>query len=165
MAGGEEASIDVGGQLRPTRSMYRLLEILREHAVGEYVYKVNIKQSELARRLNITRQALSVKLRPLIKGGYIRTGRGFIEITEKGMALIGYLTTPVFILVSVEPAKREEIYKKLLERNLGRIHRVSGDVDLIIQVDGSKAASLLNFLSKLPGVRETRTYFTLETLK
>jgi len=150
---------------RPTRTIYKFLSFLMEHAVGEYVYRVDVKQSELAKKLNITRQALSVKLRPLIKGGYIRTGRGFIEITEKGMMLLGYLTTPVFILVSVEPAKREEIYRKLVDINIGRIHRVSGDVDLIIQVDGSKAAGVLNILSKMPGVRETKTYFTLETLK
>jgi len=150
---------------RPTRTIYKFLNFLMEHAIGEYVYRVDVKQSELAKKLNITRQALSVKLRPLIKGGYIRTGRGFIEITEKGMMLLGYLTTPVFILVSVEPAKREEIYRRLVEINIGRIHRVSGDVDLIIQVDGSKAAGVLNILSKMPGVRETKTYFTLETLK
>ena len=150
---------------RPTRTTYKLLEFLKNNAIGEYVYKVDIKQADLAKMLKITRQALSVKLRPLIQGGYVRTGRGFIEITERGMMLLGYLTTPVFILVSVEPPKREEIYKNLVELKIGRIHRVSGDVDLLIQVDGSKAAEVLNFLSRLSGVRETKTYFTLETLK
>jgi DNA-binding Lrp family transcriptional regulator len=153
------------GSIRPTRATYKLLEFLKDRAVGEYVYKVDIRQSELARTLNITRQALSVKLRPLIRGGYIRTGRGFIEITEKGMMLLGYITTPVFILVSIEPKYREEVYNELVKLKLGQINRVSGDVDLIIQVDGSRAAELLNHLSRLPGVKETKTYFTLETLK
>jgi len=163
--GSEAVGMDELEFPRPTRTTYKLLEFLKNNAVGEYVYKVDIKQSDLAKMLNITRQALSVKLRPLIQGGYIRTGRGFIEITEKGMMLLGYLTTPVFILVSVEPSKREEIYQKLVDLNIGRIHRVSGDVDLLIQVDGSRAAEVLNFLSKLAGVKETKTYFTLETLK
>lgn len=159
------SSMDKLSFQRPTRTTYKLLEFLKSNATGEYVYKVDIKQADLANMLNITRQALSVKLRPLIRGGYIRTGRGFIEITEKGMVLLGYLTAPVFILASVEPIKRDDIYRMLLDLKIGRIHRVSGDVDLIIQVDGSKAAEVLNFLSRLPGVRETKTYFTLETLK
>jgi len=150
---------------RPTRTTYKLLEFLKNNAKGEYVYIVTIKQSELAKMLNITRQALSVKLRPLIQAGYIRTGRGFIEITEKGMMLLGYLTAPVYILVSVDPAKRLEVYEKISKLVTGKVSRVSGDVDLIIEVDGSKAAEVLNVLSKMPGVRETKTYFTLESLK
>ncbi len=147
-----------------TKSMFYLLAFLKMKAKGEYVYRIDMKQSDLAKELNISRQALSVKLRPLIQKGYIRTGRGFIELTEKGLSFLGYYTKPVYILVSIEPLKRFEVYKKVKEKSYGRVIRIAGDMDLIIEVDGTKAAELLEFLSRLEGVRSTKTYFTLEEI-
>jgi len=150
---------------RPTKTTYKLLEFLRENAIGEYVYRVDIKQSDLAKMLGITRQALSIKLKPFIKAGILRTGRGFIEITEKGMMLLGYITKPVYIMVSVNPERRMSVYNELRRLKYGRISRVSGDFDLIIEVDGSRASEVLNLLSRLSGIEETKTYFTLETIR
>lgn len=147
-----------------TKSMYYLLAYLKSRARGEYVYRIDMKQVELAKELNISRQALSVKLRPLIQRGYIRTGRGFIELTEKGLSFLGYHTKPVYILASIEPTKRFDVYAKVKEKNFGKVSRIAGDMDLIIEVDGTKAADVLNFLSRLEGVRNTKTYFTLEEI-
>ena len=147
-----------------TKSAYMLLKLLRSKAVSEYVYRVNIKQSELAGELNISRQALSVKLKPLIERGYLRTGRGFIEITEKGLMALGQYSKPAFILVSVEPEMREEVYRQISERKIGRVNRVAGDIDLIIEVEGSKATDVLDYLSNLRGVTKTKTYFTLQAI-
>jgi len=158
---------DVGDLVfpRPTKTTYKLLEFLKENAVGEYVYRVDIKQSELAKMLGITRQALSIKLKPFIKSGIIRTGRGFIEITEKGMMLLGYITKPVYIMVRVDPERRVQVYDELKKLKHGKVSRVSGDFDLIIEIDGSRASEVLNLLSRLPGIEETKTYFTLETIR
>ena len=146
-----------------TKSAYRLLTYLKERASGEYVYRVDIKQSDLAKELGISRQALSIKLKPLIERGYVRTGRGFMEITEKGLMAMGYYAKPAFILVSVEPERRDEVYKEILSKKLGRVHRVAGDVDLLIEVEGSRATEVLDMLSTLKGVLKTRTYFTLQS--
>jgi len=150
---------------RPTKTTYKLLEFLKENATGEYVYRVDIKQSDLAKMLGITRQALSIKLKPFIKSGIIRTGRGFIEITEKGMMLLGYITKPVYIMVRVDPEKRVHVYNELKKLSYGKVSRVSGDFDLIIEVDGSRASDVLNLLSRLSGIEDTKTYFTLETIR
>jgi len=150
---------------RPTKTTYKLLEFLKENAVGEYVYRVDIKQSELAKMLGITRQALSIKLKPFIKSGIIRTGRGFIEITEKGMMLLGYITKPVYVMVRVDPERRVQVYDELKKLKHGKVSRVSGDFDIIIEIDGSRASEVLNLLSRLPGIEETKTYFTLETIR
>jgi len=147
-----------------TKSVYYLLSLLRMKAKGEYVYRVDIKQSQLAEELKISRQALSVKLRPLIQKGYIRTGRGFIELTEKGLNFMGYYAKPVYVMVSVEPIKRREIYHTLKEKGFGRLTRVAGDVDLIIEADGTKAAEILEYLSTLDGIKSTKTYFALEEI-
>ncbi|NIM44139.1 MAG: helix-turn-helix domain-containing protein [Nitrososphaeria archaeon] len=145
-----------------TKSAYKLLAILKDRAMGEYVYRVDIKQSELANTLNISRQALSVKLRPLIERGYIRTGRGFIEITGRGLSALGYYSKPVYILVKVEPSSRDEVYNMMRDKKLGKMNRVAGDIDLILEVGGTQATEVLDFVSSLKGVISTKTYFTLE---
>jgi len=147
-----------------SKSEYRLLSFLRKRAESEYVYRVDLKQAELAETLGISRQALSVKLRPLIEKNLIRTGRGFIEITEDGLSALGQFSRPVFILVKVEPTKRKEVYSKIAEAKLGKVNKVAGDVDLIMQVDGGSAAKVLDFVSGLDGVISTMTYFTLESI-
>ncbi len=147
-----------------SKSEYRLLSFLKERSKGEYVYRVDLKQSELADKLKISRQALSVKLRPLIDRGYIRTGRGFVELTEKSMAAMSLFGKPAYILVKIEPDKREKVHKALIEAKLGRVNRVAGDVDLILEVDGSKASKVLDVVSGMKGILTTKTYFTLELL-
>lgn len=151
----------VAGPPPLTRSMHYLLSFLRSKARGEYVYRVDIKQADLAKELNISRQALNIKLRPLIQNGYVRTGRGFIELTEKALEALGYYSKPVYIMVSVEPTKRPEVYSKIREKKIGRVVRVAGDVDLIVEAEASRAADILEFLSRLDGVKSTKTYFVL----
>lgn len=152
-------------ELEPlSKSEFRLLSFLRERAKGEYVHRVDLKQSELADKLRISRQALSVKLRPLIDRGYIRTGRGFVELTEKSMTAMGLFGKPAYILVKIEPDKRERVYRELTEAKLGRVNRVAGDVDLVLEVDGSKASKVLDVVSSMKGILQTKTYFTLELL-
>jgi len=119
------------------------------------------QQADLAKELNISRQALNIKLRPLIQNGYVRTGRGFIELTEKALEALGYYSKPVYIMVSVEPTKRPEVYSKIREKKIGRVVRVAGDVDLIVEAEASRAADILEFLSRLDGVKSTKTYFVL----
>ncbi|RLF74900.1 AsnC family transcriptional regulator, partial [Thermococci archaeon] len=45
-----------------------------------------------------------------------------------------------------------------------RACRVTGDVDLIIEVDKARLDEVLGEVASLDGVRETRTHIILETL-
>jgi len=66
----------------------------------------------------------------------------------------------VFILVRIEPVKRREVYDAVRKFKIKRACRVTGDVDLILEVDKAK----LDEVASLDGVRETRTHVILETL-
>jgi len=59
-----------------TRSMHYLLSFLRSKARGEYVYRVDIKQADLARELNISRQALNIKLKEKVSVVYRSESKG-----------------------------------------------------------------------------------------
>jgi DNA-binding Lrp family transcriptional regulator len=106
-----------------------------------------------------------VHLRRLKNRGYIRTGRGFIEITETGLSALGISSTPAFILMRVAPAKRVEVYKKLMKIAVLQAFRVAGEVDALIVIESEKLDAILKQLYEMEGVQETRSYVTIETLK
>jgi DNA-binding Lrp family transcriptional regulator len=128
-------------------------------------YTINLKQSELAEELKISRQALNVHLRKLKDHGYIRTGRGFIDVTEKGLNLLGISANPAFVFIKVSPLRREEAYKELLKFPIERIFRVTGDMDAILVVEQEKLDNALKKLATLEGIQDTKSYVTIQTLK
>jgi DNA-binding Lrp family transcriptional regulator len=143
----------------------RLLRMLLDKSRAVTFYTLHIKQSELARQLQISRQALNVHLRKLRDLGYIRTGRGFIDITEDGLSLLGISTNPAFVFLKVSPLKRIEAYKKMAEMPVQRIFRVAGDMDVVVTVQRDKLDQMLQRLGAVDGVQDTRSYITIQVLK
>lgn len=128
-------------------------------------YSAHVRQSDLAKELGISRQALNLHLKRLRNLNYIRTGRGFIDVTEKGLNALGFSLTPAFIFIKVSPGKRSEVYGKIREIALQRAYRVAGDVDAILVVDRDKLNEILRRLSEMEGVKDTRSYVAIESLK
>ena len=149
----------------PTGKPFRLLHMLYSKGRPVTTYTVNLKQSELAEQLNISRQALNVHLRKLRDHGYIRTGRGFIDVTEKGLNLLGVSANPAFVFIKVSPLKRKEAYEQLLDFPIERIFRVTGDMDAILIVEQEKLDEALKKLAAVKGIQDTKSYVTIQTIK
>lgn len=149
----------------PTGRPLRLLHMLYEQGKPVTICTIQVKQSELAKHLEISRQALNVHLRKLRDQGHIRTGRGFIDITEKGLNVLGVSANPVFVFVKVSPFKRREAYEKIVGFPVQRIFRVTGDMDAVVMVEREKLDEALKKLASLEGIQETRSYVTIQTLK
>jgi DNA-binding Lrp family transcriptional regulator len=128
-------------------------------------YTLHLKQDELASKLDISRQALNVHLRKLRELNYIRTGRGFIDVTEKGLTALGLSSTPAFILVKVSPLKRSYAYDKIKELAVQRAFRIAGDVDALVVVEREKLDEALKRLSTIDGIQDTKSYIAIETLR
>ena len=143
----------------------RLLRILLDRSTPVTFYTMRVKQSDLAKQLQISRQALNVHLRKLRDLGYIRTGRGFIDITEEGLSLLGISTNPAFVFLKVSPLKRTEAYRKMAEAPVQRIFRVAGDMDVVLTVQRDKLDEALRLLGTIEGVQDTRSYITIQVLK
>jgi len=143
----------------------RLLRMLLDRSNAVTFYTMHIKQSDLAKQLQISRQALNVHLRKLRDLGYIRTGRGFIDITEEGLSLLGISTNPAFVFLKVSPLKRTEAYKKMAETPVQRIFRVAGDMDVVLTVQRDRLDEALRLLGTIDGVQDTRSYITIQVLK
>lgn len=148
-----------------TKRSIQLLKTLYDKGKSTNAYTLRVKQDELSKQLGISRQALNVHLRKLKSTGYIRTGRGFIDVTEKGLSVLGVSTTPAFILIKVSPLKRIEVYQKIQDLSIARAFRIAGDADTIIMVDRESIDETLKKLYTIDGITETCSYVTIEVIK
>ena len=146
-----------------TSKQFELLEKFYEEGKTIEVRTVKKTQDEIASELRITRQTLNNHLKVLKELGFIRTGRGFIDLTEKALKLLGE-DGEVFVLVKIEPVKRREVYEAIRKFKVKKACRVTGDVDLIIEVNKTRLDEILEEISSLDGVRGTTTHIILETL-
>ena len=143
----------------------RLLQMLYDRSKSVTAFTVVTKQSELANELGITRQALNVHLRKLREKSYIRTGRGFLDITENGLKRLGYSSNPAFLCLNISPNNRVEAYKKICSLPIQSAFRIAGDRDVIVMVERERLDEVLSQISQIEGVKETRSYIALESLK
>jgi len=148
-----------------TSKSLKVLRIIYEMCTPKTVYTMEMKQNALAKKLGISRQALSSHLRRLRNLGLIRTGRGFIDVLEKGLDVLGVGGNPAVVTVKVEPGMRGNVYKNVMKYPVLRVFRVAGDIDLILLVEEKKLGSILQMLASLDGVRDTKSYVTIETLR
>ncbi len=148
-----------------TKRSIQLLKTLYDKGNSTNTYTLRVKQDELSKQLGISRQALNVHLRKLKSEGYIRTGRGFIDVTEKGLKSLGVSTTPAFILIKVSPTKRIQVYEKIRELSIARAFRIAGDIDALIMVERENMDETLKKLYTVDGIQDTRSYVTIEIIK
>lgn len=149
----------------PSGRPFRLLRMMYAQGSPVTIYTIQIKQSELAKQLEISRQALNVHLRKLRDLGCIRTGRGFIDVTEEGLNALGVSVNPAFIFIKISPLKREEAYREMSNFPIQRIFRVAGDMDAMLLVEQENLDETLRRLALLEGIQETKSYVTIQTLK
>jgi DNA-binding Lrp family transcriptional regulator len=148
-----------------TRRSMQLLRMLYEKGKSTNTYTLRVKQDELAKQLGISRQALNVHLRKLRDLNYIRTGRGFIDVTESGLDVLGIASTPAFVFIKVSPLKRTYAYEKVKELTVQRAFRITGDVDAVLIVNREKLDEVLRRLSSIDGIQDTKSYVAIETMK
>ncbi|MFW9830716.1 MAG: Lrp/AsnC family transcriptional regulator [Candidatus Thorarchaeota archaeon] len=151
---------------RVVRLTERQLEILRrlyQSSLPMSVQTVTRTQSQLAKELKITRQALSNHLRKLRALKLIRTGRGFIDLSPDSLQLLGKSRDEALVFLKVEPRHRVQVYEQITRLNPLRLHRVTGSVDMVVAVSGTELAEFLSKVADIDGVTETSTHTVLTT--
>ncbi|MGC9179557.1 MAG: Lrp/AsnC ligand binding domain-containing protein [Vulcanisaeta sp.] len=160
---GEATPAEIERQL--TERQLQVLQYLLKKAVPLKVYTVYADQDELARELGMTRQALSVHLKKLKDFGLIRTGREFVDVTDKALRVLRMSSNEAIILVKVQPRYRTIIYEKIKELPIEKAYRVSGDYDIILITREVNVNDILRVLSMMEGIEDTKTFISLETLR
>ncbi len=145
----------------PVSKSLRILELLLRNGDKKTVYTVSIGQGDLARELQITRQALSLHFKKLRESGLIQVGRGFINVTQEGSKAIGHRGDPVIVNVRIVPQKRSEAIQKINQLPASEIYRVTGDADIVLIVEQGRLDRILEILSGIDGVVETRSLVSI----
>jgi DNA-binding Lrp family transcriptional regulator len=148
-----------------TERQIQILQYLLKRAQPLKVYTVYADQDEIARDLGMTRQALSVHLKKLKDLGLIRTGREFVDITEKTLKVLKLSTAEAVVMVKATPKYRPQVYEKVKELPVEKAYRVSGEYDLILITREAHVNDLLRVLSTMEGVEDTKTFISLEVIK
>ncbi|MHA1262740.1 MAG: Lrp/AsnC family transcriptional regulator [Candidatus Freyarchaeota archaeon] len=147
-----------------TERQIQILRKLYENGRSMQVCSVYKTQSSLAKDMGITRQGLSNHLRKLRDNGFIRTGRGFIDLTSKALSALGESGIDSFVFMKVFPQKRVKAYEQIRKAGASRLFRVTGTVDIIAQVTQSKLDKFLKKVSEIDGVEETNAHIVLEII-
>ncbi len=145
----------------PTSKSLQILKLLLQNGCQKTVHSLPIGQAELAKELQITRQALSLHFKKLRESGLIQVGRGFINVTEEGLEAVGYRREPVIVSVRISPQKRSEAIQKINELPATQIFRVTGDVDVVLIVEQETLDRILEALSHIDGVVETKSLVSI----
>ncbi len=150
---------------RLTKKTLKVLRLLCESGYPTTVLASNISQRDLARKLHVTRQALSVHLTRLAEAGFIQVGRGFINVSENGMKAAGYHHSPVILTVRVAPQNQRDAYERIKQIHASEIFRVAGDADFALILEHKDLDQVLQDLYAIQGVLETRSLIATETLR
>jgi DNA-binding MarR family transcriptional regulator len=152
-------------EVKLTDRQYQLLSLLLQRAQPMRVYTVYGDQDEIARELGMTRQALAIHLKRLKELNLVRTGREFIDITEKAVRLLKGHSSDVIILVKIEPKYREKAYEIAKKLPIEKALRLAGDYDLAIITQETVLDKVLDAVNNMEGIRETRTLISIGTIK
>jgi DNA-binding MarR family transcriptional regulator len=150
---------------RLTKKTLKVLRLLYESGGPTTVLTSNITQNDLARKLHVTRQALSVHITRLAEAGFIQVGRGFINVTENGLKASGYRHSPVILIVRVAPQNQRDAYERIKRIHASEIFRVAGDADFALVLEHRDLDKVLQDLYAIQGVLETKTLIATETLR
>ena len=155
----------MASSLSLTDRQLQILKMLFKISDSATVFTVKKTQTELAKELNLTRQALNIHLRRLREEGLIRTGRGFIDLTRKALQIIGAGTSEAFVFLRVTPSRREQVYEMVKSLPSLRVFRVTGEIDLVAMVPQSQLDSFLERVSSIEGVEFTSSHVIISVLK
>jgi len=150
---------------RLTKKTLKVLRLLCESGDPKTVLVSNITQHDLARKLHVTRQALSVHVTRLAEAGFIQVGRGFINVTENGLKASGYHHSPVILIVRVAPQNHRDAFERIKRIHASEIYRVAGDADFAILLEHRDLDKVLQDLYAIPGVLETKSLIATETVR
>ncbi|MGQ9720685.1 MAG: AsnC family transcriptional regulator [Candidatus Jordarchaeum sp.] len=147
-----------------TERQIQILKKMHENGKNMRVCSIYKNQTSLAKDMGITRQGLSNHLRKLRDNDYIRTGRGFIDLTSKALSTLGESDIDAFVFMKVFPQKRVKAYEQIKKAGAIRLFRVTGTVDIIAEVTQSKLDKFLKMVSEIEGIEETSAHIVLETI-
>jgi len=145
-----------------TERQYQLVKMFEDQGSVQRVCTVTTSQANLSQNLGITRQALHSHLKSLKDEGLIRTGRGFIDLTEKALEFLETKTGEAYIVIRTDPQRRRDVFGKVSQLKFHKLCRTTGDADIIITVERKDLDEAVEEIRKMEGIQEATTHILLE---
>lgn len=142
------------------RSM-EILRMLLGSGKRSTVFSCWTSQTDLARKLELTRQALSIHFKRLRESGFIQVGHGFVNVTEDGLRAIDHGANPVIVTVRFSPQKRMEAFATISTLPIIETHRVSGDADAVLIVNQNRLDYVLSRLAEVDGLVDAKSFVSI----
>jgi len=138
----------------------QILQLLSRSCIRKTVYTSGMGYSELAKKLNVSRQALSSHLKKLSESGFVETSRDFY-VTEQGLGAIGLRRELALVTVRVNSQMRSQVIDQIEGFGVGDVLRVAGEVDLVLIIGQDRLERTLELLSRVDGVLDTRALLVI----
>jgi len=148
-----------------TKREYEILKKLYDESEKIDVCTVKKSQEMISEELGITRQALNNHLRELKKLKFIRTGRKFIDLTDKAVSYLEKDDNKSYVFIKIKPNLRKEAFEKLKKIEYASIFRVTGEIDAIVSVNKSQLDRTLNEINSIRGIEETSAHIVIQSFE
>jgi DNA-binding Lrp family transcriptional regulator len=150
---------------RLTRRSMHVLRLLCEDGNYSTFMTSHISQKDLAQKLQVTRQALSIHIRRLTESGFVQVGRGFVNVTGNGLRAVGYHSNPAILIIRLAPNKQLDAVERIKTMSAVEIFRVAGDADFAIIVEQELLDHTLAALYDIDGVIEIKKHIATEVIQ
>jgi DNA-binding MarR family transcriptional regulator len=138
--------------LQLSKRQEEILKFLEKRSKKKVVYAADVSFDEVSKIFNMTRQGMTKHFQTLKKNGFVRVGRGFVDLCEKGKRYTEAHDT-LFYILEVSLEKKSEIIAAI--RNLkfrkGEIGEEGNE--LFLQIDPEYASDFLKYLEAFEGIR------------
>jgi DNA-binding Lrp family transcriptional regulator len=148
--------------VKVTERQYQLIKMFESQGSLQRVCRVSTNQADLSKSLGITRQALHTHLKSLKNEGLIRTGRGFIDLTEKALEFLETKTGEAYIVIRTDPERRKEVFQNVSQLRFHKLCRTTGNADIIITVERKYLDDALDEIQKMDGIQKVSPHILLE---
>ena len=135
----------------------QILNYLLKRARPTTVYTINKDQDEIAKELGITRPALASYLRRFNNLGLVRTGFGFLDITDKAVRMLEKRTNDVIIFMKTR--QREKVCEKLKEFP-ARVLKLADEFDVVVITDKNTLEKIVDAVVDF--VTDTKVLISVE---
>lgn len=129
-----------------------ILRFLEKKSQKRRIYATEVSFDEVSKTFNMTRQGMTKHFQTLKKEGFVRVGRGFIDLCEKGKCYLDAPKESVYFILEVKPSKKSEIMAVIKDLKFKRGDLEEEGTEIFIQVDPEYREDFLKYLDAFDGV-------------
>jgi len=129
-----------------------ILRFLEKRSQRKRIYATDVSFDEISATFHMTRQGMNKHFQTLKKEGFVRVGRGFIDLCEKGKRFLDAPEEDACFIIEVKPNKKAEVVAaiKNLKFRRGELGEEGGEI--FMQAEKEYTQDVIRYLQAFDGV-------------